>query len=150
MSPAAAGIVAPPQSFRLSWSSATRSCLTARMAASPQTASPTSTPAGRRRSAPRRSPPRCRRDRLGTVEVRYDARAAKELRALDRPVARRIATAINALGTEPQPPGARQLVGYPGLWRVRVGDYRVVYAIRDAELVVLALIAHRSDVYRNL
>jgi mRNA interferase RelE/StbE len=87
----------------------------------------------------------------GPYEVRYDPRAAKELRKLDQPVASRIATAISALGTEPRPPGARQLVGYPGLWRVRVGDYRVVYAIRDAELVVLALrIAHRSDVYRNL
>jgi mRNA interferase RelE/StbE len=38
-----------------------------------------------------------------------------------------------------------------GLWRVRIGDYRIVYAIMDAELVVLALrIAHRSNVYRNL
>jgi mRNA interferase RelE/StbE len=37
------------------------------------------------------------------------------------------------------------------LWRLRIGDYRVAYAIKDAELVVLALrVAHRSDVYRNL
>ncbi|MHB8693545.1 MAG: type II toxin-antitoxin system RelE family toxin [Solirubrobacteraceae bacterium] len=87
----------------------------------------------------------------GPFEVRYDPRAAKELGQLDRPVARRIAKVILALDTEPRPPGARQLVGYPGLWRVRVGDHRVVYAIKDAELVVLALrIAHRSDVYRNL
>ncbi len=43
------------------------------------------------------------------------------------------------------------LVGFAGLWRIRVGDYRVVYTIKDAELVVIALrIAHRSSVYRNL
>ncbi len=43
------------------------------------------------------------------------------------------------------------LTGYPGLWRIRIGDYRVVYAIKDAELIVLALrVAHRRDVYRNL
>jgi mRNA interferase RelE/StbE len=83
--------------------------------------------------------------------VQYDPRAAKELAKLDRPVARRIASAVEALGDQPRPQGARRLVGYPGLWRVRIGDYRVVYAIKDAELVVLALrIAHRSDVYRNL
>jgi hypothetical protein len=35
--------------------------------------------------------------------------------------------------------GRRALTGYPGLWRIRVGDYRVVYTIKDAELIVLAL-----------
>ena len=83
--------------------------------------------------------------------VQYDPRAAKELAKLDRPVARRILTAVDGLGGEPRPHGARPLVGYPGLWRIRIGDYRVVYTIKDEELVVLALrIAHRSDLYRNL
>lgn len=83
--------------------------------------------------------------------VKYDPRALKELMKLDKPVARRIAKAIDALGVEPRPRGARPLVGYPGLWRIRIGDYRVVYAVKDAELVVLALrVAHRSGIYRNL
>ena len=87
----------------------------------------------------------------GPYAVRYDPRAAKELAKLDRQVARRIVSAIDALVEQPRPPGARPLVGYPGLWRIRIGDYRVVYAIKDAELVVLVLrIAHRSDVYRKL
>jgi mRNA interferase RelE/StbE len=87
----------------------------------------------------------------GPYAVQYDPRAAKELAKLDRSIARRIVAALNALGEQRRPPGARPLVGYPGLWRVRIGDYRVVYAIKDAELVVLALrIAHRSNVYRNL
>jgi mRNA interferase RelE/StbE len=62
--------------------------------------------------------------------LQYDPRAAKELAKLDRPVARRIASAVEALGDQPRPHGARQLVGYPGPWRVRIGDYRVVYDIK--------------------
>jgi mRNA interferase RelE/StbE len=83
--------------------------------------------------------------------VQYDPRAAKELTKLDRQVARRIATAIERLAADPRPPGARILAGYPDLWRMRTGDYRVIYTIKDAELIVLALrIAHRSSIYRNL
>ncbi len=91
----------------------------------------------------------------GPCVVHYDPRALKELAKLDRPIARRIVMAVDRLGAQPQPQGARPLVGYPGLWRIRIdiriGDYRAVYAIKDAELVVLALrVAHRKDVCRNL
>jgi mRNA interferase RelE/StbE len=66
---------------------------------------------------------------------------------LDRQVARRLAIAIERLGADPRPPGSRVLGGYPDLWRIRIGDYRVIYTIKDAELIVLALrIAHRSSV----
>jgi mRNA interferase RelE/StbE len=83
--------------------------------------------------------------------VLYDPRAAKELRKLDRQVARRVATAIERLGADPRPQGSRLLVGYPDLLRIRVGDYRVIYTIKDSELIVLALrVAHRSDIYRNI
>lgn len=87
----------------------------------------------------------------GPYVVKYDPRALKELMKLDKPVARRIAKRIDDLGVAPRPRGARALVGYPGLWRIRIGDYRVVYAVKDAALVVLALrVAHRSDIYRSL
>jgi mRNA interferase RelE/StbE len=83
--------------------------------------------------------------------VQYDPTAMKELLRLDKPIARRIARAVDGLAVQPRPQGARPLVGYPGLWRIRIGDYRVISAIKDAELVVLALrVAHRRDVYRNL
>lgn len=82
--------------------------------------------------------------------VEYDPKAAKELSRIDKPVARRILAAVGTLSTEPRPSGARQLVGHPGLWRIRVGSYRVVYAVQDSELIVLALrIGHRSRVYRE-
>jgi len=87
----------------------------------------------------------------GPYTVRYDPRALKELAKLDRPVARRIVKFVDALSADPRPPGCRALVGYPGLWRIRIGDYRVVYTVKDAELVVLVLrAAHRSESYRNL
>ncbi len=87
----------------------------------------------------------------GPYAVRYDPKALKELTKLDRPVARRIVQAADALGADRRPSGARPLVGYPDLWRIRIGDYRVIYTIRDAGLVVLVLrVAHRSRVYRSL
>jgi mRNA-degrading endonuclease RelE of RelBE toxin-antitoxin system len=62
-------------------------------------------------------------------------------------IARRIIKAVDALNVDPRPSGARPLVGFPNLWRIRVGDYRVVYTIKDAELLVLVLrVAHRSSV----
>lgn len=84
-------------------------------------------------------------------EVAYDPRAVKELKKLDAPIARRIARGVAALGTDPRPASSKTLVGHPTLRRLRVGNYRVIYTVRDAELVVLALrVAHRGSVYRDL
>lgn len=83
--------------------------------------------------------------------IEYDPNVIKELTKLDKQVVRRVVKAIDALGAEPRPNGTRPLVGYPNLWRIRVGDNRVVYTIKDAELVVLALrVAHRGNVYHGL
>jgi mRNA interferase RelE/StbE len=61
----------------------------------------------------------------------------------------RVREAIDALAEDPRPPGATKLAGR-GDYRVRVGDYRVVYAVDDAErLVLVARIAHRREVYRR-
>ncbi len=87
----------------------------------------------------------------GSYVVQYDPKALKELAKLDKWAARRIVRAVDMLKADPRPAGARSLVGYPDLWRIRVGDYRVIYTIRDAELLVLTLrVAHRSSVYRSL
>lgn len=85
-----------------------------------------------------------------SYNVCYDPRALKELGKLDKQVARRVVRAIHALSNDPRPSGVRALVGFDNLWRIRIGDYRVIYTITDAELVVLVLrVAHRSNVYRN-
>jgi mRNA interferase RelE/StbE len=83
--------------------------------------------------------------------IHYDPKAVKELAKLDKQVARRIMRAVDALAADPRPSGIRPLIGFPNLWRIRVGDYRAIYTIRDAELVVLVLrVAHRGGAYRNL
>jgi len=63
---------------------------------------------------------------LSLNTVQYAPKALKELTKLDKPAARRIVKAIDALSVGPRPSGARPLVGYPDLWRIRVGDYRVL------------------------
>jgi len=79
----------------------------------------------------------------GPYAVAYDPKALKELAKLDKQVARRILRAVDALAADPRPSGTRPLVGFAHLWRIRVGDYRAIYTIRDAELVVLVLrVAH--------
>lgn len=66
----------------------------------------------------------------------------RALRKLDKPVARRLAAAMAALGHDPRPPTSTPLIGHPGALRRRVGDYRV----EDHRLVVLVLdIGHRRD-----
>lgn len=76
--------------------------------------------------------------------------AARRLRTLDRPTRRRVQAAIELLATQPRPPGATKLVGGEGEWRVRTGDYRVVYERRDETLVVLVLaVGHRREIYRT-
>jgi len=61
----------------------------------------------------------------------------------------RIGKAIDALAADPRPPGAVKLAGHDD-FRIRVGDYRVVYAVDDTErLVLFARIAHRREVYRR-
>jgi mRNA interferase RelE/StbE len=61
----------------------------------------------------------------------------------------RVRAAIDGLSTDPRPPGAAKLAGR-GDFRVRVGDYRIVFAIDDgASVVIVARIAHRREVYRR-
>jgi len=57
--------------------------------------------------------------------------------------------AIEGLGEDPRPHGSRKLVGEQTAWRIRIGDYRVIYDVFDAELVVsIVRAAHRRDAYR--
>ncbi len=73
--------------------------------------------------------------------------AARSLRKLDPRVRRRVQGAIALLAHDPRPPGARALQGRTGL-RVRVGDYRIIYAVEDdVLLVVVVRLGHRRDVY---
>ncbi|HEX4055007.1 MAG TPA: type II toxin-antitoxin system RelE/ParE family toxin [Tepidisphaeraceae bacterium] len=73
--------------------------------------------------------------------------AAKQLANLDRSVGKRISAAITALSENPRPPGSKKLVGADA-HRIRVGDWRVIYQIRDEWLIVLVVrIGHRREIY---
>jgi mRNA interferase RelE/StbE len=81
-------------------------------------------------------------------ELRFRPAALRQLRKLDSQIARRIKSTTETLRTEPRPPGIKALTGQRGWLRIRVGDYRIVYEVRDSELVVLVIqIGHRSQVY---
>jgi mRNA interferase RelE/StbE len=85
-----------------------------------------------------------------TYQVRLAPAAVRQLRKLDPPGRRRVQAAIDLLAEEPRPPGARQLAGGAGEWRVRTGDFRIIYDIRDGELLVLVVkVGHRRDVYER-
>jgi mRNA interferase RelE/StbE len=75
--------------------------------------------------------------------------ARKELQNLDPQVARRILKAIEALVANPRPSGVVKLEGASDLWRIRVGEWRVVYRISDRDrLVDVIAVRHRRDAYR--
>lgn len=84
-----------------------------------------------------------------TYRIDVAPAAARELRTLDPPARRRIQAAVELLAEVPRPPAAKPLVDSSGAWRVRVGDYRVIYDIEDDRLVILVLrVAHRREAYR--
>jgi mRNA interferase RelE/StbE len=83
-----------------------------------------------------------------SVDVKPPAR--KELEALPNAVLARVVQKIGSLADVPRPAGCKKLKGYKDHWRVRAGDWRVVYIIDDAvKLVSVTRIAHRSEVYER-
>lgn len=83
-------------------------------------------------------------------KVLVEKKAFKELKKLDKTVVRRVMTAIQKLSSDPRPPGSKKLSGSENTWRIRVGDYRVLYAIDDViRLIEITKVGHRRDVYRD-
>jgi mRNA interferase RelE/StbE len=74
---------------------------------------------------------------------------AREIERLDGPLCLRILSRIETPAQTPRPDGCRKLRGSTDLWRIRIGDYRVLYAVDDArKLVDVIAIRHRSGAYR--
>ena len=81
-------------------------------------------------------------------EVRIGRPAVKELEALPDQIIDRVAAKVDSLSTRPRPTGCKKLRGGDDLWRVRVGDYRIIDAIDDTQLIVeIRVIRHRKDAY---
>ena len=83
-------------------------------------------------------------------QVVIERAAEKDLKRLATTVRPRILAAITDLEKNPRPAGCRKLVGVEHDWRIRVGDYRVIYEIADAiRIVRINRVRHRRDVYRD-
>jgi mRNA interferase RelE/StbE len=83
-------------------------------------------------------------------QVEFSSAAARELRALPARVQRRISDRVDSLVRNPVPPGSRKLVGQTSGYRIRVGDYRVLYELRkNSRVVFVVKVGHRRDVYRR-
>ena len=84
-----------------------------------------------------------------TYRIELRPAAVRALGKVDHQDRDRIRGAIALLGENPRPPGARALQGRPG-YRVRIGDYRILYTIDDNVLVVVVLtLGHRRNVYQR-
>ena len=74
--------------------------------------------------------------------------AAKEIEAVPKPDRRRIVSKIMSLSSDPRPPGCEKLSGHDQ-YRIRQGNYRILYEIHDLKLIVVVVkVGHRRDVYR--
>lgn len=85
----------------------------------------------------------------GRYRVQVARRAVKAIESLPRKEQQRVRAAVDLLSETPRPPGCVALAGDESTYRVRVGDYRIVYEVHDAVLVVQVVrVGHRRDVYR--
>jgi len=83
--------------------------------------------------------------------IEIKPQAEKALLRIPTPHRARIAAAIDGLTRLPRPPGCIKMTGADNAYRVRVGDYRIVYQVHDRVLIVyIVSVAHRKDVYRDL
>ena len=86
---------------------------------------------------------------MASYQIEVSRSAAKDLRKIDRQWIPKILTAIESLESEPRPVGCKKLAGSDRTYRIRIGDFRVIYDVHDDTLIILVLgIRHRRDVYR--
>jgi mRNA interferase RelE/StbE len=84
---------------------------------------------------------------------RWRERAVRQLRTIPQPAALTILRALAPLGDDPRRPDAniKKLTGYEDRYRLRVGDYRVIYELEDRQLIVLVLgVGHRREIHRAM
>lgn len=85
---------------------------------------------------------------MNSYRVALTSSAEKELQGLPKKIIARIIPRLERLESVPRPPGYKKLKGGDNEWRIRVGDYRIVYVIDDTVRTVdVTRIAHRRDVY---
>ena len=84
-----------------------------------------------------------------SYRIEWTRSAVREVRTLPTRLGLRVAQAVGELADTPRPKGCKKLVGSKDLWRIRIGQYRVVYSIGDpVKLIRVERVSHRKDVYR--
>ena len=87
---------------------------------------------------------------MGSYKIEWKRSATRELRKLPREAVSRILQAIEELSIDPYPTGVRKLVGSEQTYRIRIGDYRVVYSVFSSTLIIQIIrVGHRKDVYNR-
>ena len=85
-----------------------------------------------------------------TYRIEVTPAARRDLAALPRDILKRIDVRILALAKDPHSQGAKKLEGGKGFFRIRVGDYRIIYLVERHRLVIVVVrVGHRREVYRK-
>jgi mRNA interferase RelE/StbE len=86
---------------------------------------------------------------MASFEIRWHTSTKKDLRAIPKSEVSRIVSAVEQLAVDPFPFGSQKLSGSERSYRIRIGDYRVVYEVlREVRIVDIQRVRHRRDVYR--
>ena len=86
---------------------------------------------------------------MSKYAIEVSATAEKQLRKLDSTALGRIVKSIKELASDPRPRGCRKLHGYEGVYRIRTGNFRMIYSIEDQKLLIIILkVGHRKTIYR--
>ncbi len=87
---------------------------------------------------------------MDSYQIEWKRSAQKELRKLPAEMIQQIIAAVDALSENPFPPDCRKLTGSEQTWRIRIGNYRIIYNVFSSTLVIeIVRVAHRKDAYRN-
>ncbi len=87
---------------------------------------------------------------MARYRIEISRTAEKQLKKLCREDQRRVVEAMVSLGKDPYPKGSRKLTGHDDVFRIRVGEFRILYSVSGKKLIIIILkIGHRKDVYRK-
>jgi mRNA interferase RelE/StbE len=86
---------------------------------------------------------------MAQYRIEVSATAERQLKKIRREDKVRILRAVSALASEPRPDGCKKMSGYDDIYRIRIGNYRVIYEIDGKRIIIVILkIGHRREVYR--
>lgn len=88
---------------------------------------------------------------MANYKIEISKTAERQFTKLGEKDQLRIARVINQLAVDPHPQGCRKLTGYKDVFRIRVGNYRIIYSVEKKRLIIIILkIGHRKDIYRQV